>query len=40
MSAAANFGKFASGDTVGDGVADFLIRIDGVHTLSAADFML
>ncbi len=29
-----------SGDTNGDGVADFLIRIDGVHTLVAGDFSL
>ena len=29
-----------SGDTNGDGVADFLIRIDGVHTLVAGDFVL
>ncbi len=29
-----------TGDVNGDGVADFLIRIDGVHTLSAADFIL
>lgn len=29
-----------SGDVNGDGVADFLIRIDGVHTLGAGDFIL
>ena len=29
-----------SGDTDGDGVADFLIRLDGVHTLTAGDFIL
>ena len=29
-----------SGDTNGDGVADFLIRIDGVHALAAGDFLL
>ena len=31
---------FVSGDVNGDGVADFLIRIDGVHTLVAGDFIL
>lgn len=29
-----------SGDTNGDGVADFLIRIDGVQNLTAGDFVL
>ena len=29
-----------SGDVDGDGVADFLIRVDGVHALTAADFFL
>lgn len=29
-----------SGDTNGDGVADFLIRLDGVHALVAGDFVL
>ena len=29
-----------TGDVNGDGVADFLIRIDGVHTLVAGDFLL
>ncbi len=29
-----------SGDTNGDGVADFLIRIDNVHALAAGDFVL
>jgi hypothetical protein len=28
------------GDTNGDGVADFWIRLDGVHTLQAGDFGL
>ena len=28
------------GDIDGDGVADFLIRIDGLHTLTASDFIL
>ncbi|OYW16050.1 MAG: hypothetical protein B7Z39_02945 [Novosphingobium sp. 12-64-8] len=28
------------GDQNGDGLADFLIRLDGAHTLIAADFML
>ncbi len=27
---------FVSGDTNGDGVADFMIRLDGLHTLTAA----
>lgn len=29
-----------SGDVNGDGIADFLIRMDGVHALTAADFTL
>jgi hypothetical protein len=29
-----------SGDTNGDGVADFTIRLVGVTSLSAGDFML
>ena len=29
-----------SGDVNGDGVADFLIRVDGVHALAAGDFVL
>jgi Ca2+-binding RTX toxin-like protein len=29
-----------SGDTDGDGVADFIIRVDGVHMLTAGDFLL
>jgi hypothetical protein len=28
------------GDVNGDGVADFSIRLDGLHSLNAADFML
>jgi Ca2+-binding RTX toxin-like protein len=31
---------YVAGDTNGDGVADFLIRVDGLHTLTAADFIL
>jgi len=29
-----------TGDTNGDGVADFMIRLNGVHTLGAGDFIL
>lgn len=31
---------YIQGDTNGDGVADFIIRVDGVHVLTVADFML
>lgn len=31
---------FVSGDTDGNGLADFMIRLDGVHALTAADFIL
>lgn len=31
---------YIQGDTNGDGVADFMIRIDGLHTLTTADFFL
>lgn len=31
---------FVEGDVNGDGVADFIIRIDGLHALSATDFVL
>lgn len=31
---------FVSGDTNGDGVADFLIRVDGLASMSASDFQL
>ena len=31
---------FISGDTNGDGVADFMIRVDGVHSLGSDDFIL
>ena len=31
---------WVQGDTDGDGTADFLIRVDGLHTLTAADFVL
>ncbi len=29
---------YIQGDTNGDGVADFIIRVDGLHTLTASDF--
>jgi hypothetical protein len=31
---------FVTGDTNGDGVADFMIRLDGLHTLRSGDFIL
>ncbi len=31
---------FVQGDTDGDGVADFIIRVDGLHVLNAGDFVL
>src|SRR5690606_18299521 len=31
---------FIEGDTNGDGVADFVIRLDGLHDLVAGDFVL
>ncbi len=31
---------FVQGDLNGDGAADFMIRLDGVHTLTGNDFML
>jgi len=31
---------FVEGDTDGDGTADFAIRLDGLHTLAAGDFVL
>ncbi|HWU92871.1 MAG TPA: calcium-binding protein, partial [Sphingomicrobium sp.] len=31
---------YISGDTNGDGIADFMIRLDGLHTLSSGDFLL
>jgi len=31
---------FVEGDTDGDGNADFVIRLDGLHTLAAGDFVL
>ncbi len=31
---------YVSGDTDGDGVADFLIRLDGSHALTSGDFVL
>ena len=37
--AAANIWQVA-GDTNGDGTADFMIRIDGLHALTSSDFGL
>ncbi len=31
---------YVQGDTNGDGVADFMIRLDGLHTLEAGDFLI
>jgi len=31
---------YAQGDTDGDGTADFMIRLDGLHTLGSGDFVL
>ena len=31
---------YVEGDTDGDGVADFMIRLDGLHSLSGSDFLL
>jgi serralysin len=31
---------YVSGDTNGDGVADFMIRLDGLHTMTSSDFGL
>jgi serralysin len=31
---------YVSGDTNGDGTADFMIRLDGLHTLASSDFVL
>jgi Ca2+-binding RTX toxin-like protein len=31
---------YISGDTNGDGVADFMIRLDGLHSLTSGDFVL
>ena len=31
---------YVYGDTNGDGVADFMIRLDGLHSLSSGDFVL
>jgi hypothetical protein len=28
------------GDTNGDGTADFMIRLDGLHSLTGGDFVL
>jgi len=31
---------YVEGDTNGDGIADFVIRVDGLHTLTSGDFAL
>ena len=31
---------YVQGDTNGDGIADFMIRLDGLHTLQSAEFFL
>jgi Ca2+-binding RTX toxin-like protein len=31
---------YVSGDTNGDGVADFMIRLDGLHTMTSSDFII
>jgi len=31
---------YVEGDTNGDGIADFMIRVDGLHTLASGDFVL
>ena len=31
---------FVMGDTNGDGTADFLVRLDGAHSLASGDFIL
>jgi Ca2+-binding RTX toxin-like protein len=31
---------YVEGDTNGDGTADFMIRLDGLHTLASGDFVL
>ena len=31
---------YVYGDTNGDGIADFMIRLDGLHALSSGDFVL
>ena len=31
---------YVTGDTDGDGIADFMIRLDGTHALVGADFVL
>ena len=31
---------YVTGDTNGDGVADFMIRLDGLHTLQVSDFII
>jgi hypothetical protein len=30
---------YLSGDTNGDGIADFMIKLDGLHTVSGADLI-
>ena len=31
---------YVSGDTNGDGIADFMIKLDGLHTMTGTDFGL
>jgi hypothetical protein len=31
---------YLSGDTNGDGIADFMIKLDGLHTVGAGDLVL
>ena len=31
---------YVEGDTNGDGIADFMVRVDGLHTLTSGDFAL
>lgn len=35
-----NGNTYVSGDTNGDGVADSMIKIDGLHSLNSSDFVL
>jgi hypothetical protein len=35
-----NGNTYVYGDTNGDGAADFMIRVDGNHPLTSADFVI
>ena len=35
-----NGNTYLSGDTNGDGLADFMIKLDGLHTVNASDLVL